>query len=76
MKVRALVSSEGWENLFNLRCEVRENLVGFLRSLGGGTYLPHDRSVDLSAAVTALASASGEVHANISNPPPTRAVSS
>jgi small-conductance mechanosensitive channel len=54
MKIRLLVSSEGWENLFNLRCEIRESVLGLLQSLGGGTYLPHDRSVTLAAAVPSI----------------------
>jgi small-conductance mechanosensitive channel len=44
MKIRMLVSADGSGNLFDLRCEVREQLLALLQSLDGGIYLPHDRS--------------------------------
>jgi small-conductance mechanosensitive channel len=47
LKIRMLVSAEGSGHLFDLRCEVRERVVELLQSLGGGIYLPHDRSSSL-----------------------------
>jgi small-conductance mechanosensitive channel len=40
VELRALVSAADSGKLFNLRCAVREHLVGFLQALEGGRYLP------------------------------------
>ena len=42
--LRALVSAANASNLFDLRCNVREQLLAFLRSHEGGKYLPRARN--------------------------------
>ncbi len=43
VELRALVSARNADDLFALRCAVRERLVAFLRDLEGGRYLPRVR---------------------------------
>lgn len=43
MEVRALVSAANADNLWDLRCEVREKLMAWLRDFEGGRYLPRAR---------------------------------
>jgi tetrahydromethanopterin S-methyltransferase subunit F len=43
MEVRALVSAADAGAAFELRCAVREHLIGFLQELEGGRYLPRTR---------------------------------
>jgi len=47
MKLRALVSAADATQLFDLRCEVREQLIAFLGKLDGGVHLPFSRSEEL-----------------------------
>jgi len=56
LKVRLMISAEGSTRLFDLRCEVREQIVALLQSLSGGRYLPHDRSSNLPDAAASLES--------------------
>ncbi len=43
IQVRALVSAKDASDLWDLRCEIREKLVAFLRDHEGGRYLPRTR---------------------------------
>ncbi len=45
VEIRALISAKDATDQWNLRCAVREHLVGFLRDLEGGKYLPKQRIV-------------------------------
>jgi hypothetical protein len=44
VKLRAVVSAASAGDLWDLRCELREQLVRFLSQLEGGRYLPRSRS--------------------------------
>ncbi len=55
IQVRALISAANASDQWDLRCEVREKLIAFLRELEGGRYLPRTRvepepSAELGAA--------------------------
>lgn len=43
MELRALVSAPDAGKVWELRCALRENLVGFLQRLEGGRHLPRLR---------------------------------
>jgi hypothetical protein len=45
--LRALVSAEDADKLFDLRCEVREKLVLFVQALEGGKYVARQRLQDV-----------------------------
>ncbi len=49
LEVRALVSAKNSGALWNLRVDVRERLVKWLREFEGGRFLPQSRVVDLTA---------------------------
>ncbi|MCL2449918.1 MAG: mechanosensitive ion channel family protein, partial [Polyangiaceae bacterium] len=49
--LRALVSAANASNLFDLRCNVRERLLEFLRTYEGGKYLPRVRSESVGPVV-------------------------
>ena len=51
VQLRAMVTAEDAGKLWDLRCDVREKLVAFLRDHEGGRYLPRTR-VDLPAGAT------------------------
>ncbi len=61
--LRALVSSSDAGKNWDLRCEVREKLVAFLKNLEGGRYLPRARVDRATAASVAEAAAEPESHA-------------
>jgi hypothetical protein len=43
IQVRALISAANSSDQWDLRCEVREKLIAFVRDLDGGRYLPRTR---------------------------------
>lgn len=43
VELRALVSTEDASKGWDLRCAVREHLIGVLQRLEGGRYLPRNR---------------------------------
>jgi small-conductance mechanosensitive channel len=49
MTVRVLVSAKNADDLWTLRCEVREHLLTFVRELDGGVHLPVRRNKELTA---------------------------
>lgn len=53
IEVRALVSAENASKQWDLRCEVRERLVAWLRDYEGGKYLPRVRVEDDAVATRA-----------------------
>lgn len=61
--LRALVSSADAGKNWDLRCEVREQLVGFLQRLDGGRYLPRARVDRASHGEDDHAAGHGEVAA-------------
>lgn len=63
--LRALVSSANASNLFDLRCNVRERLLDFLRTFEGGKYLPRVRN----EAVGTVAPAAAPAPRSTSSPP-------
>jgi small-conductance mechanosensitive channel len=57
--LRALVSAANASHLFDLRCNVREKLLAFLRTYQGGAYLPRARSETVAPAVPAVPAGGG-----------------
>jgi small-conductance mechanosensitive channel len=55
--LRALVSSANASNLFDLRCNVRERLLEFLRTFEDGKYLPRTRNETVGAIAPGAAPA-------------------
>lgn len=54
LEIRALVSATDAFRAWDLRCDVRERMVAFLRALQGGLYLPRLRSTAIDPAALAL----------------------
>ncbi len=62
VEVRALCSAKDPSSAWNLHCEVREQLVAFLRDLENGEYLPRTRVIFPGSQQPALTKNSQENH--------------
>jgi small-conductance mechanosensitive channel len=50
VKLRAVVSARSPEELFDLRCSLREKMIAFLQKLDDGYHLPVTRSLNLTSS--------------------------